>query len=405
MVNIERTSNGYLVICENLPTSTISVSFDIKAGSGQDKIFGMAHYLEHIIFAGNKEYPKSKVREIFGKYCAKYNGSTSIENTRFYIKCIDKYFEECFCVMASILSDPGFDDDKIKTEYGVIVEEINRYKDIYSDKVCENARSMFFADTQYDHDTLGTPQTISKINKENLQDFYRNNYTTANIIISFAGNITINQAKHLVEKYMKSTTSGSINSRVSFNENYDCKPNKNVIYANTTQSHICIMQKGINYGDTQYYAYLVYLALFGGSSDNFLIKMLRDKYGYVYSCYSYVEEYLNVAILSTYCACNKENIDKTIDLIFKIQNDMPNLITKEQVDNAKLALEISLLMTRDKPLSVATSNAIDYKHFSKVFDYNDIVKDIQKVSLDDVINVAKKFVNHKNNIVSIISSK
>ena len=163
------------------------------------------------------------------------------------------------------------------------------------------------------------------------------------------------------------------------------------------------MQKGINYGAKDYYAYLIYLALFGGSTDNFLVKNLRDKYGLVYSCYSYVEEYLNISILSTYCACSKQNIEKAIDIILDIQNNMPNLITKKLVENAKLTLEISLLMGRDKPLSVATSNAIDYKHFGKVFNYKDIIDDIKKVTIDEVICVAKKFVETKN-IISIISS-
>lgn len=402
MVETFRTKNGYLVICENLPTNTLSVSFDIKVGSGQDKVWGTAHFLEHIIFAGNKKYPKEKVREIFGKYCAKYNGSTSIEGTRFYLKCLDKYFEKCFEVFANIISNPTFDDKIINNEFGIILEEIKRYDDIYSDKVCTLARSMFFRGTQYSHDTLGSENTIKSIDKNTLKMFYDEYYTPNNFIISFAGNINKEKAIELVERYMTICNNTSKN-KIYFNPNFVIQEKKCRLEAPTVQSHICIMQKGINYGEKDYCAYLIYLALFGGSTDNFLVKNLRDKYGLVYSCYSYVEEYLNISILSTYCACSKQNIEKAIDIILDIQKNMPILITKKLVENAKLTLEISLLMGRDKPLSVATSNAIDYKHFGKVFDYKDIIDDIKRVTIDEVICVAKKFVETKN-IISIISS-
>ena len=119
--------NGLRVATEsNLSAKTATVGVWIDAGSRfeSDETNGTAHFLEHMIFKGTERRTVRALEEEIEDIGGHLNAYTSREQTTYYAKVMESDVNQALDVLADILQNSKFEEQRINRERDVILREM-----------------------------------------------------------------------------------------------------------------------------------------------------------------------------------------------------------------------------------------------------------------------------------------
>lgn len=162
-----------------------------------------------------------------------------------------------------------------------------------------------------------------------------------------------------------------------------------IIEKNISQSSIALVYAtSTDILSEDYYKMFVMNSLLGQSPTSLLFEEVREKHSLCYSISSYLIQFDGALIITL--GTNKENIEKAIDLINQqIQRIIDLDFDPELLNTAKKDCIDSLIVAQDYPFSQIDQRFMDVL-LSRDIDRDKKIKNIQKVSLEDVSAAAKK---------------
>lgn len=119
--------NGLRVATESsLAARTATVGVWIDAGSRfeTEESNGTAHFLEHMIFKGTEKRNARELEEEIENMGGHLNAYTSREQTTYYAKVADNDVPKALDILADILQNSRFDENRISRERDVILREM-----------------------------------------------------------------------------------------------------------------------------------------------------------------------------------------------------------------------------------------------------------------------------------------
>ena len=196
----------YIILPNELPRHNIEVRMVMNVGSLQEENDqrGGAHFLEHSAFIGSKHFPKRALIDYFERQGMKFgrdiNAFTGFDRTIYWLSLPyhsqDKaLLDTTFLALRDWLCGLTFDDERVKKERGVIVEELRSYQqndDFYKLKMGQNRYA--------DRIPLGTEQDINSIDSNRLKAFYQRWYTPSRATVLVVGQVNVAE---VVEKLRK----------------------------------------------------------------------------------------------------------------------------------------------------------------------------------------------------------
>jgi len=193
----EKLKNGlnvYFCVKENC--QNVYATFTTKFGS-MHKTFvpnkknkmitvpnGVAHFLEHKIFAQEKG---EDVSSFYEKSGTSYNAHTSLKNTTYEVNGPNNVYENVIFLLDYVQS-PYFTEENIEVEKGIIKEEINMCKDNPWNTLYDKIRYNAFNEEGIKNSIAGEISDINKITKELLYDCYNTFYHPTNMFLVVTGN-------------------------------------------------------------------------------------------------------------------------------------------------------------------------------------------------------------------------
>ena len=91
---------------------------------------GVSHFLEHLLFKGSKKYPTAEDIAVAVDAVGGYNNAYTGEDvTSFYIKVPEKHGKLAVDILCDMVRHPILDSQEIDRERGVIIEEMNVFRD------------------------------------------------------------------------------------------------------------------------------------------------------------------------------------------------------------------------------------------------------------------------------------
>lgn len=411
MIETYTYKNGIRLVVENIPQAkTISCFFDFNAGTFYEKENenGIAHLIEHLLFSGTKKRNKFQIRNDLDNINTIFNASTSISKTRFYIKNIVEFFENAFEVYMDILQNTTFNSKNIEKEKNIVKDEIIRYKDINHDVLNEATKLAYFKGTGFDKVILGTEESLDKITRKQIVNFYKTHYTPNNMIISFAGKITLKEAKDLLKKYLTEEFLNRPNNPYNEYKNEIYVPSKNIVAVNkkAEQCQILLKFPAPNCLNSMYYATNILVSILGGDASSRLFKSVRENYGLVYNISCFLEECPIGGVLNIYFATGINNVEKALEIIKQELIKIKNVgVSENELTHEKQKIKIALLTDSEDSLSCAAGNAVDFFKYNKCFEIEDAVKAYSNVTKKEVKEVAKLFLNTNNFVAGVLGTK
>ena len=120
-------SNIYAHLMNFIIKCSIVLLVRVGSRNEKEKEYGLAHYLEHMLFKGNRSYPKylelnKKIDSLHGET----NASTHKNMTMYYLKLPGKNFREGLELLREMVFFSLLDAQELEKEKEVVIEEINK---------------------------------------------------------------------------------------------------------------------------------------------------------------------------------------------------------------------------------------------------------------------------------------
>jgi predicted Zn-dependent peptidase len=405
--SLQKLQNSLPVILAPLKgTQTVTVLFLVAAGSKYEtkKQNGISHFLEHMFFKGTPKRPNTlKISEALDKVGGVYNAFTGKEFTGFYAKLAHQHFELALDVLADILQNSLFDAQALERERGVILEEINLYKDTPTAYIDELFEELLYGNTPAGRKIIGTVDNVKSFSSEQLKKYFKNHYSSLNSCVIIAGNLNNNSLKK-VDQYFGHFPKRNFGKKKKVLEEQN-KPVALSLYKKTDQTHLCLGVRTFDMFDKRKYALSLLSILLGGGMSSRLFTNIREKEGLAYYIKSNPEAYTDTGYLSVLAGIKHENLEKTVQLIlreFKVLKDIPP--TEAELNKAKEYLKGTTLMSLETSQSVASFVGRQYLLKKDIEKPMEMFQKISKISPQEIQKLAQQIFTVDNLNLSIISS-
>ena len=198
-------NNGMqVIVIENHKAPIIKHMVFYKAGAVDEPRGkgGVAHLLEHLMFRGTKKVKGQKFNKIMEENGAETNAFTSQDVTAYYQFADISRLELAMFLEADRMTGLKITDDDFLTERDIVFQERKQRVDNNpAAKFYEMVKKALWGNHPYGNPVTGLDDEIKNLTKKDVVDFYKKYYAPNNAVLVLSGDITVDEAKILAEKY------------------------------------------------------------------------------------------------------------------------------------------------------------------------------------------------------------
>ncbi len=221
---VERTTlpNGLKVLVKESRTSPV-VALLVSVGAGyfneEDRVSGIAHVIEHMIFKGTPNRPEDEqfareIRELGGTL----NAATYYEETYYYVIAPAENLEKAVEVQADALQNALYDSKELAKELEVIIQESLQKRDNPSAMLFESLYELAFDKHRISRWRIGHPDPLRALTHDDLAEFVKDHYRPENMSVTLVGDFEASEALKIIEKYWGNLPRGEVKRELSPDE-------------------------------------------------------------------------------------------------------------------------------------------------------------------------------------------
>ncbi len=388
---------------EGTRTATVLVLVGTGSKYETKDINGISHFLEHMMFKGTAKRPgKMDIARELDAIGAEYNAFTGKEYTGYYAKASMEKLDTIMDVVFDIFLNSKLTQEDIDTERGVIVEELNMYRDMPQRYVGDLFEKLLYGDQPAGWEIGGEKETVMGLKRDQFVNYFNSHYVAKNTIIAVAGNIDPEVVKKKAGEYFSTIRDGNLVTKLPVVEKQS-EPALLLHHKKTDQTHFHLGFRSFNMHDKRKYALGVLGTVLGGGMSSRLFEEVRDKRGLAYYVGADNETATDAGYFMVKAGVNNEKVYEAIKVVLdEIRKIKDEGITAEELQRAKDNISGSMALGLEHSDSVANAYAGPVLFENKVLTPEEELGKIKKVTLEEVLQVAKEiFVNEKVNLAVI----
>ena len=307
----------YFVENHDLPIVDLSVNF--SAGSVRDTAekSGLAGVTRYLMALGAAGMSDEVIANEMADIGAILGGEFNSDRATFKLRTLSNAREQtqALDVFVKVLQKPDFPQAVLDREKARIIAGLQESA-TQPESIANNAfMAALYGKHPYSLDESGEVETISKINREDLQAFYAKHYGAKGSVIAMMGDLTREQANQIAENISGNLPKASSLEPIA-SVTLPTQAIEQRIAHPASQSHILLGYPGIKRGDADLFPlYVGNYILGGGGFVSRLTEEVREKRGLVYSVYSYFMPMAELGPFQIGLQTKKEQADVALNLV------------------------------------------------------------------------------------------
>ena len=204
--SLYKLSNGQRVVIVPKEGKTVVKTY-VNTGSMNepDNLRGISHYIEHNLFNGSEGLGAGDFFKKVDEMGANTNASTGFSETNYFISSnlLEKEdLEQKIKLHASMLETPKFSEDMLEKEKGIVNSEINMITgDPVNVGLNKALKNLYQIQTKSVDMIGGTTSNITNLTREDVVNYFNNNYYPANMITVVTGEVDPEKTIGLIAKH------------------------------------------------------------------------------------------------------------------------------------------------------------------------------------------------------------
>lgn len=407
-ITVHKLDNGQTVIIEQIKNNPI-VTIDtwIRTGSinETDKNTGISHFLEHLFFKGTQTHPNGEFDRILESKGAITNAATSKDFTHYYITIASNYFDLAMALHADMLLHPQIPRKEMEKERKVVIEEIAKSANVPNTICYENLNSLLYTTHPYKRRVIGTQAVVENVTREEILDYYNAHYTPSNMVTLVVGDVDPAHALEVIKKEFNVPYKKPIINQYK-REKMLTEQKRITTYADKATGYMMIGFRGVSLTENDTYALDVLATILGSGRTSKLYQALKEQKQIVNTISASDASMKDDGIFIVQATFVPQNCKKVEKAIFEeISNIQLKGITETELNTAKKMIESDTYYARESVTNIASEMGYITTISGGIQYYKDYLKNINKVTADDVKRVANKYLVETNSAVSIVLPK
>ncbi len=282
---------------------------------------GIAHFTEHAIFKGTAHRSARSINSCLELLGGELNAFTTKEETVIHATVLKEDLSRALKLLVELATEPSFPEDEIEIEKGVVVEEIQSYKDSPADDVYDCFEELFFKGHPLSGPILGTEESVQGITVQQLKDYTAGGFTPDRMVLSMVADLPedrmvamLHRASARLQPVVGSvsfttTVPSDISLATGWSERggFDEVVKKDNHEANAVFGGYA---PSLADGRPRLVAGLLSNILAGPASNSVLGSVLRERNGWVYGVEASYTPYRETGIMAISLGCDPSNLSK-----------------------------------------------------------------------------------------------
>lgn len=411
----EKLKNGQTVVVKQVSNNpTVTIDTWIKTGSinEDDKNSGVAHFLEHLFFKGTQKNPAGTFEKLLESKGAVTNAGTSKDFTHYYITIPSKDFDLALSLHSDMLLNPLIPRKEMEKERLVVLEEISKGKDSPQSVMWDNLFNLIYGSENPKHPyfrpVIGKKEVIETITREEILDFYNKFYTPSNMTTVIVGDVNPDETVKKVEEYF--TREGEIKPAL-IPVYPKIKPLNGVLRVeadmDVNQAYMVMAFKAPKFKDDKdSYALDVLATVLGDSKSSKLNQSLKEQKHLVYGISASNSSFMDDGLFTISATLDSKNLKAVEREIFnQIDKIKKGEITDADIKKAKNMIKTDTYYSRESISNISNELGYMTMFWGSGSYYDNYLNNIDKVSRDEVIRAAKKYLTPQRYAVSTVLPK
>lgn len=396
MVEERVLSNGLRIIHTKHTFSKVGhVGVFIKVGSRDEEPgeFGVAHFLEHVIFKGTVNRKAFHILNRLDCVGGELNAYTTKEETCVYASFPLEFLKRALELLNNVIFESTFPEFELQKEKEVVIDEINSYKDSPSELIFDEFDNYLFKDHSLGRDILGEESDVLNLTRVKVKSFVQKYYQPENMVVSSIGNFSIDKIEKIVDSYFgKHPSKNVVDKRVKPKSltKFNVEKPKEI-----AQAHTMLGAQGVSALSPFKPTLLLLNNVLGGPAMNSRLNInIREKHGITYMLESNCTIYSDCGVFSIYHGTDTKNAAKADQLIRK---ELLKLCSQkmgvQQLSFAKKQIKGQLAIAMESALGVMLNSGKSLLLYNKVDTTDEVLRVFEGITNEMVLEVANEIIH------------
>lgn len=400
-------SGQKVVIKEIHDNNIVKIDTWINTGSinEDDATTGISHFLEHLFFKGTQKNPTGTFDKILDSKGATVNAATSKDYTHYYIELPSEYFDLALDLHSDMLLNPMIPRKELERERPVVIEEISKTKDSPTSRLFDNLYTIMYEKSNhpYKRTVIGKKEIIQNVTREEILNYYNKFYTPDAFTTVIVGDVNKEEALLKVANAFNQKKSKQVKIKYPKVKPLN-KIEEKADSMDVNKTHLMLGFLAPKFSEEKdTYALDVLSTILTTGKSSILNQKLREEKELVLSISSGNYSQKDSGIFYIYATLDPNNEacakDEIINEIKKIQQGQLN---DDALIKAKNQIKTDTYYARESISNIADELGYSFTFSNNENYYDNYLKNIDKVTKEDVIQAAKKYLLTDKYALSII---
>lgn len=394
-VQVTRFPNGLTVLTEHMPgLRSATVGVWVRRGSRHEPADwnGICHFIEHAVFKGTERRTALDIAVESDRLGGHFDAYTTHELTGFAMKVVDKALAAAFDLLSDMLARPRFDEEELKREQKVIIEEMKMVEDTPDEFLAEIFNAAYFPGHPLGRPIEGTADTVSTFGRERTAEFHAHAYAPRNLVVAAAGNVEHARLVELAARAFEREDAPAESVNGEGEPPRHAAPILVQRKKELEQAHLIIAAPFPSARDEDRYAASLLSSVIGGGTSSRLWQRVREERGLAYSVGAVGSHFTDAGVFQIYAGTSPEQLDEVLDLsLAELRRALRESVGDEELrlvkDQAVASILLGLESTSARAGALARQEIVHGRRISP----DEIIARIEAVTPEELLRVAGEF--------------
>ncbi len=408
-----KTEAGLQYAVKRTGSAAAYCALSIKCGTRDEDGYhsGIAHFTEHTIFKGTDRKSASVINGYLDKLGGELNAFTTKEEIVLHATVLKEDLPKAANLLFELATTPAFPETEIEIEKGVVIDEINSYKDSPSEDIYDKFEEMIFAGHPLASPILGTIASVKKIGSAELAGFVREKFTPDRMAFTVVADIDEDRMEKFIRKtagkWLRCNDIGREPANGStIHENFilpDCHRSlSNACAAHKFDKTVNKKNHQVNcvignlgpslYEEKERIATILMCNILGGPASNSILNYeLREKNGWVYGVECSYTQYSDSGIVAVCLGCDKDNLERCNKTVAKeIGKLQTELLSERKLAAAKKQFLGQMAISSDNGETQCLAMGKSLLAYGRVLSDECTKEKIEAVTAEEIRSAARR---------------
>ncbi len=333
--------------------------------------------------------------------------SLSTSSNGVFGSSLKKHQDKLLTLMADVLLNADFKQEELDKIKKQTISGIATSKDS-PDAIASNARAALIYGKDHPYGEIATEASVEAITLEKCKEYYKTYFKPNVAYLAIVGDVTVAEAKPLVEKYFGAWEKGDVPISKYRTPVAPTKTKVAFVHKEGAVQSVVNITYPVNLkkNSPDVIKTRVMNTILGGGSTARLFMNLREGHGYTYGAYSSLRSDKLVGSFNANAKVRNEVTDSSITEFMVELNRMINEdVTEEELQGVKNYMTGTFAYTLQSPQTIAQF-ALSIEKYNLPADYYaTYLQQLAAVTIEDVRAMAKKYIKPENAVILVVGDK